>query len=149
MLEINFKLFWRFFRHLFNFLMTAKVWVDFGCWNDCGRGLISQFWLRFESHSSFGNPFFTISRLCFTLFSEIVFLNRSVEQFVLDLATNFTIFVLSWIFCGRTFHLGFRVVAAISLNFDCYSILTSVMENYVSSFFDFSPTCSIKTKKLK
>ena len=57
--------------------------------------------------------------------------------------TFFLIILMLKIVCVY-FYIEFSVEEAISLNFDCFSILTRVSENHFLTFFDSFPTFSRK-----
>ena len=79
-----------------------------------GAACLAQFWLLYDCDSSFGNIHFFIFRVLF----EFVPKRKSWNQ------------------C-EIFYLRSTVEAAISLTFDCFSILTRVLENHFQLFFSF------------
>ena len=58
--------------------------------------------------------------------------------FYLRFSADCFLYICSWNSCGRSFHYGFSVRAAISLTFDGFPILTRVLETIIRLFRFFS-----------
>ena len=138
---------------MWNLVKNCAIWY--------GRGYLAQFWLLFHSNSSFGNYYLLSIFDSFPTFPEKT--SWSVDQiswilcgggylahfglfsdsdpsfrkhffnFIRFFAHFFHFF--SWKQCGQTFDIKFSGGAAISLNFDCFPILTRVSEIHFKNVF--------------
>ena len=123
--------FFLLFFHL-NIYYTLKImWVQFLYWIKCGsasRSILTAFRLGLKFGKSIYFSFF------FRRFPGIYLTLKLVSKNGLDWVWNFSFLLLFRNLGWRTFDLGFSVGAAISLTFDCFSILTRVSEKHISTF---------------
>ena len=104
------------------------VWVCLWFWICCGRLPISQFWLLFKSDSNWGIHVVFFPTLYFFIFK----LGWHVVLYLVCIFDRFEICV------SGHFFIGFSVGAAVSLTFDCVSIMTRVRNIFCDYFHIFS-----------
>ena len=107
------KVMFRLFLGLFSDLFHLEISVEYLVLDLVWGSYLGHFWLLLNSDSSFQKPSFNFFSTAFRLFFEKGNLANSVGRFFTETSAG----------------------ATISLNFDCFSILTPVLENIFSIFF--------------
>ena len=97
-------------------------------WKRPSRSILTAFRLGLKFGKSIYFSFF------FRRFPGIYLTLKLVSKNGLDWVWNFSFLLLFRNLGWRTFDLGFSVGAAISLTFDCFSILTRVYKNHFLTF---------------